>query len=137
MPLGKSNDSAHVSLRHSPFLAALQETVNERDEDFLAHSFVAIDEAAEALRRSMTLRNLRNYRELVREFIHALTARAYAVQREAGFDRYGHRRLYVIVAQIDEQLDQLTREVMTAQADNIDLVSRLDEIRGLLLDIYS
>ncbi len=103
----------------------------------MAHTLAVIDEAAEALCRSVTLRNLKRYKELVREFIRLLTAKAYAVQQEAGFDRYGHRHLYTIVTQIDMELDALTREVMKSQADNIDLVSRLDEIRGLLLDIYS
>ncbi|NMB11891.1 MAG: YaaR family protein [Firmicutes bacterium] len=133
----KSADSAHITLRHSPFLTALQDAVNEREGDSLAHTFAAIDAAAEALRRSVTLRNLKTYKELVREFVRLLTAKAYAVQQEAGFDQYGHRRLYTIVTQIDAKLEALTREVMKAQADNIDLVSRLDEIRGLLLDIYS
>ncbi|NLY29926.1 MAG: YaaR family protein [Firmicutes bacterium] len=137
IPSGKSAAASRVSLRHSPFLTALQETMDERDEESLARSFAAIDEAAEALRRSVTLRNLKRYKELVREFIRMLTARAYAVQREAGFDRYGHRRLYTIVAKIDAELEALTREVMEAQSDQIDWVSRLDEIRGLLLDIYS
>lgn len=137
IPPGKSTDSAHIAIRHSPFLTALQETINEREEDFLAHTLAVIDEAAEALCRSVTLRNLKRYKELVREFIRLLTAKAYAVQQEAGFDRYGHRHLYTIVTQIDMELDALTREVMKSQADNIDLVSRLDEIRGLLLDIYS
>lgn len=118
-------------------MTALQETINERDQDSLAHSFAAIDEAAEALRRSVTLRNLNKYKELVREFVRKLTASAFAVRQEAGFDRFGHRRLYTIVTEIDSQLEALTREVMMTQADNIDLVSRLDEIRGLLLDIYS
>jgi uncharacterized protein YaaR (DUF327 family) len=108
-----------------------------RDDESLASSFAAIDEAAEALRRSVTLRNLKRYKELVREFIRLLTARAYTVHREAGFDRYGHRRLYTIVAKIDAELEALTREVMEAQSDQLDWVSRLDEIRGLLLDIYS
>jgi uncharacterized protein YaaR (DUF327 family) len=136
-PPGKSTDLAHISIHHSPFLTALQETINEHDEDSLAHSFAAIDEAAEALRRQVTLANLKKYKELVRELIRTLTARAYAVGQESGFDRYGHRRLYTIVTQIDAQLEALTQEVMRAQAENIDLVSRLDEIRGLLVDIYS
>ncbi|NLA59266.1 MAG: YaaR family protein [Firmicutes bacterium] len=137
IPSGKPAAQSRVSLRHSPFLTALQETMDERDEESLARSFAAIDEAAEALRRSVTLRNLKRYKELVREFIRMLTARAYAVQREAGFDRYGHRRLYTIVARINAQLEALTREIMEAQSDQLEWVSRLDEIRGLLLDIYS
>ncbi len=137
IPSGKPAAQSRVSLRHSPFLTALQETMDERDEEYLARSFAAIDEAAEALRRSVTLRNLKRYKELVREFIRMLTARAYAVQREAGFDRYGHRRLYTIVARINAQLEALTREIMEAQSDQLEWVSRLDEIRGLLLDIYS
>jgi hypothetical protein len=126
-----------MQLQETPFLTALQKTINERDEDSLARAFAAIEEAAEVLRRSVTLRNLKRYKELIREFIRGLTADAYAVQQEVGFDQYGHRRLYLIIQEIDQQLESLTREVVHGQAANIDLVSRLDEIRGLLLDIYS
>ncbi|NLK09292.1 MAG: YaaR family protein [Firmicutes bacterium] len=119
------------------FLTALRRTINVRDEDALARAFAAIEEAADALRKSMTLRNLKRYKDLVRAFIGELTLNAYSVLQETGFDQYGHRRLYTIVREIDERLESLTREVIHGQADNLELVSRLDEIRGLLLDIYS
>ncbi len=138
MSPGKARGSHHdVSMQRSPFLTALQATMGEQDEDSLARAFAAIEEAAETLRRSVTLRNLKRYKDLVREFIRMLTASAYAVRQETGFDQYGHRRLYLIVQEIDTKLEALTREVINSQSANIDLVSRLDEIRGLLLDIYS
>lgn len=132
-----SKSAAGVSVRHTPFLQALQESIYERDEDSLARTFAAIDEAAQALRCSATWRNLKIYKDLVRSFLRIVIGHSYQAHQEMGFDRYGHRRVYLIIRQIDKELDELTREVMHAQASNLALVSRLDEIRGLLLDLYS
>ncbi|NMB25215.1 MAG: YaaR family protein [Firmicutes bacterium] len=134
---GKPTGPSHPHLQETPFLVALRRTINVRDEESLAQAFAAIEEAAATLRRSVTLRNLKRYKELIRAFISELMANAYSTHQETGFDQYGHRRLYVIVQEIDQRLESLTREVVHGQADNLDLVSRLDEIRGLLLDIYS
>lgn len=134
---GRPTGISHAHLQETPFLMALRRTINVRDEESLAQAFAAIEEAAAELRRSMTLRNLKRYKELIGAFISELTANAYSVHQDTGFDQYGHRRLYVIVQEIDQKLESLTREVIHGQADNLDLVSRLDEIRGLLLDIYS
>ena len=137
MSQGKPEGISQGHIQETPFLTALRGTINARDEESLAKAFAAIEEAAEALRRSMTLRNLKHYKDLIRAFINELTSSAYSVSQEVGFDQYGHRRLYVIIQKVDQHLEALTREVIRGQADNLSLVSRLDEIKGLLLDIYS
>jgi uncharacterized protein YaaR (DUF327 family) len=46
------------------------------------------------------------------------------------------QKIYTVTKIIDERLLKLTEHLMKNQASNINLLSTLDEIRGLLVDLY-
>jgi len=46
------------------------------------------------------------------------------------------QKIYTVTKLIDKKLDALTKLVLTQQAQNITLLATLDEIRGLLIDLY-
>lgn len=43
--------------------------------------------------------------------------------------------MYGIVKLVDKNLDDLAEELMKEEKDHLAIVSRIDDIRGLLLDI--
>lgn len=79
--------------------------------------------------------NLKSYKAAVRSFLKQVLNATYEVSERRFIDRVGRRRLFIIVDRIDEQLEQLTQMVIDKQDTTLDLASKLDEIRGLLLDI--
>jgi uncharacterized protein YaaR (DUF327 family) len=52
-------------------------------------------------------------------------------------DRRGRHRVYGIIKLIDENLDELALELIKEEKDTIAVLNRIDEIRGLLLDIFT
>lgn len=96
----------------------------------------SVEAAAARLRQEGTLEALRDYKEALREAIAAALARTYAVQAETGFARGGRRRLLYVVRVLDAKLEELTRLMLARERDNLAIAARLDEIRGLLLDLY-
>ncbi len=94
-----------------------------------------IDEFAKRLRESPVLENLLRYKKKVRVILRFLVEQSYNVQERTLYDVQGRRRLLVLVESIDQKLEELTREFLNQQSGSLDLVSRLDEIRGLLLDL--
>lgn len=52
-------------------------------------------------------------------------------------DKKGRHRVYGIIRQVDDTLDELARELVKDEKDHIAILSRIDEIRGLLLDIFT
>ena len=56
--------------------------------------------------------------------------------RENFLDRRGRHRVYGIVRLVDEKLDELAQELMKDEKDNLSILSKVDEIRGLLLDLF-
>ena len=58
-------------------------------------------------------------------------------RRENFLDRKGRHRVYGIIRLIDENLDELARELMKDETDHISILDRIGEIQGLLLDIFT
>ena len=69
----------------------------------------------------------------MRAFLKEAISTAYTVAERRFVDRYGRRRLFLLVAKVDEQLEELTRMVLHQQHAALNLAAKLDEIRGLLL----
>ena len=57
--------------------------------------------------------------------------------RENFLDRKGRHRVYGLIRLIDSNLDELARELVKDEKDHIAILSRIGEIRGLLLDILT
>lgn len=45
--------------------------------------------------------------------------------------------MYGIIRLVDEKLDELAQELVNEESDKIAILARVDEIRGLLLDIFA
>ncbi|NMB00317.1 MAG: YaaR family protein [Firmicutes bacterium] len=108
------------------------EQVGELD---LPAAIEEIDEYARRFKKSPILEHLLAYKRKVRVILLYLVNRSYDVQENSFYDPTGRRRLLVLVDRIDHKLEELTREFLDKHSDPLDLVSRLDEIRGLLLDL--
>lgn len=84
-----------------------------------------------------TYSELKAYRELVRSFLGEVVGRAYAHQSQAGWDRQGRQKMYSTIKEIDHQLAALAEDVRQGQERQLDILARLDNIRGMLVDMYT
>ena len=64
-----------------------------------------------------------------------VTSRSHQFSRENFLDRRGRHRVYGIVKLVDKNLDDLASELMKDEKDHLAIVGKVDDIRGLLLDI--
>jgi len=101
----------------------------------LAAALTEIDDYARQLMQSPVLANLLRYKRRVRELLLYLVQQSYEVRESSCYDPQGRRRLFVMVEIINQKLEDLTRAFLEKHAPPLDLVGRLDEIRGLLLDL--
>lgn len=90
----------------------------------------------EKLAKRKDLRDMKHYRSLVQEFMNEIISRSHSFSRENFLDRRGRHRVYGIVRLVDQNLDDLAQELMKDEKDNLAILSKIGEIRGLLLDIF-
>lgn len=90
----------------------------------------------EKLAKRKDLRDMKHYRGLVKVFMNEIISRSHSFSRENFLDRKGRHRVYGIVRLVDQNLDDLAQELMKEEKDNLAILSKIGEIRGLLLDIF-
>lgn len=91
----------------------------------------------ERLAKKRDVKDMRHYRGLVKEFLNEVVTHSHAFSRENFLDRRGRHRVYGIIRLVDENLDQLAQELMKDEKDNLAILGKIGEIRGLLLDIFT
>ncbi len=89
------------------------------------------------LAKHMDIRDMKKYRKTIKEFLNEVVYRSHSFSRENFLDRRGRHRVYGIVRLIDANLDKLAEALMAEEKNQIDILGRIDEIRGLLLDILT
>ena len=91
----------------------------------------------ERIARHMDIRDLKRYRGLIKDFLNEVVYRSHKFSRENFLDRRGRHRVYGIIRKIDENLDALAEELMSDEKDHLSILSRIGEIEGLILDIFT
>jgi uncharacterized protein YaaR (DUF327 family) len=61
----------------------------------------------------------------------------YMLQNRTGWDRRGRQKVYTLVQQIDATLAELTEMVKEGQENQLEILAKLDAIRGMLVDLYT
>ncbi len=83
------------------------------------------------------VRDMKRYRSLIKEFMNEVVSRSHSFSRENFLDRRGRHRVYGIIRLIDENLDDLAKELVKDEQDNLAILNKIGEIKGLLLDIFT
>lgn len=89
------------------------------------------------LAKKRDIRDMKKYRALVKDFMNEIVSRSHSFSRENFLDRKGRHRVYGIIRLVDENLDELAKELMKDEQDHLAILSKIGEIRGLLLDILT
>ncbi len=110
------------------------------DQDLQARLNFMLDEISaqgKKLGKRMDVRDMRNYRELIRGFMNEIVSRSHKFTRENFLDRKGRHRVYTMIKLVNKELDALAMELIKDEKDHILILNKIDEIRGLLIDIMT
>ena len=122
-------------VENSSFRRTLTDLSKEMYSARIAEMKNEIDEQGKRLVDRVDVRELEKYRRLIREFLDEIVSNGYTFSREDAYASRGKHRYIATVQIIDENLDALGKEVIKEHADKIEILNRIDDIRGLLLDL--
>jgi hypothetical protein len=78
---------------------------------------------------------LNRYKDGIRQFLERVKGELFSLRQEMGSAREGQQKVYQLVETVNGEVDSLTRE--TLQKDKaLNLLASLDDIRGLVLDLF-
>ena len=96
-----------------------------------------VHEAGDALKENPSVDLVQAYKKAVRDFIHFVVERSFAVEQKTSGRNILKRNAYFRISVIDKSLETLAAEILRNQRDNLEILRRVDEINGMLVDLFS
>lgn len=104
-------------------------------QEKLTEMVEGITKQGKKIAEHMDIRDLKMYRSMISEFLNEVVANSHQFSRENFLDRRGRHRVYGIIRQVNSKIDELARELIRAEKNQVDILDRIGEIQGLVLDI--
>ena len=125
---GAQQASAVAAQRFSATLAA---TSNRVADDTLVAFLAEIDDQGKRLLKHPIRAEIERYRALVGKFIKEAMGQMTSVEKKT--DR--KNRAFTLVKEIDKKLAELTEVLIGGQSKQLDVLAKLEEIHGMLVDL--
>jgi len=105
-------------------------------EEELAFLMDEIKEQGERLAKRLNLEELLRYKKLVAQFLDKAVNEMFQLNKKSSWDYRGRHNIYTLVRKISSKLEELTEEIIASEKDRLFVLSCIDDIRGLLMDLF-
>lgn len=96
-----------------------------------------ISSAGDRLARSRNFRDMAKFKMLVRRFIKETVESGMGIKQSHTWNRFGEGRRLKIVETLDEKLVELAKDLLDEEKTTVDLLAKIGEIKGLLINLYT
>ncbi|MFP4441843.1 MAG: YaaR family protein [Spirochaetia bacterium] len=94
----------------------------------------SIHSLGEELKRSQTMATVRLYRNAVKNFLKKISE-AYEVEQQISGNNILKRKQFTLIKIADEELERLGAGILQSQRDQLEILAKIDEIYGMLLNL--
>lgn len=96
-----------------------------------------VHEQGERLKDLPNVENVRKYRKAVSSFLKYAFARMFSVEKNSSGVNILKRKYFIQIKVIDRKIERLVADILQNQAAQLDLIAKVDEINGLLIDLLT
>ncbi len=96
-----------------------------------------VHESGDELLAAQTLQNVKRYRNSVKSFLEQVLQRMVSLEQKASELNVLKRKRFTQIRVVDGKLERLVAELLASQHRQLDILGRLNEINGLLVDLMS
>lgn len=105
----------------------------QKSEEDLKKMLKSIKNKGSRLIISKSYADVRAYKKEIKEYLESVLAFMYSVKKDISF---WQTQYFVTVETIDAKLEELTQMLLSEEKEILDVASTIDEITGLIVDIY-
>lgn len=129
----RSRGNTEKSSSAQSFSSALDLANKDQTEQGLKRMLKEIEEIGKRFISTRSLEDAKEYKKKVQEYLGYIVKNIYVLKREPGPFNYGiHTRIEII----NQKLDDLTKSLIEEQRETIVIADKIEEIKGLLVDVY-
>jgi uncharacterized protein YaaR (DUF327 family) len=139
-PLGKGmkipDSTSFPAISQKNFNDLMQQQDQKMNHEQLNRMLEQIHLQGERLAKSMTVRELRAYKLLVKRFLEETVRRAISLKETKGIDRRGRAKRYKLLDEIDGHLLGMVDDLLQDEQGKILILHSVGEIRGMLINLF-
>ena len=95
-----------------------------------------ISSAGERIARSRNLRDMAKFKMLIRRFLKESIESGLELKQSHTWNQFGEGRRLKLIETIDEKMIELTEALLDEEKTSVDLLAKIGEIKGLLINLY-
>lgn len=103
----------------------------------LTEFFQRLDIQGNKLTTSLSLRDLADFKSMVKSFLRSTFGQSRSIQENSFWDYSGRPKVLAKVSRIDQELEDLGKKILDKQTKPMDILAKIDEIRGLIVDLFA
>ncbi|MEK4345055.1 YaaR family protein [Paenibacillus sp. FSL P4-0184] len=130
-----NTEGANKPVQQKTFSDVFQQQSEQKTKDELNRQIKEIQSQGDRLSKSMTIRELTIYRMMIKRFLEETARRGVILKETRGWDRRGRGKRYKLLEEIDSALLSMADDLLNSEQGRIDLLGRVGEIRGLLINL--
>jgi uncharacterized protein len=133
--------------RNSPVVSEDKRTIGSKKDFSQSFNFAREKKSEEELKKMLEdikkkgnrlvitkcYADVRSYKKLIKEYLDSILKHMYTVRKDISF---WQTQYFLTVDTIDEKLQELTEALLSSEKENLDIAGTIDEITGLIVDIY-
>lgn len=125
----------------SSFSQSFQQQMNNQERQEYQKQIEALfgemSRDAQNLLKGRNLSQFEAYRQRITFLLGEILHHAYLFEPERVRDGSGRERVFATIAVVDERMDRLGADLLSENSEQLNFMSRIDEIRGLIMDLFS
>lgn len=128
--------SSVQNTENSSFTQLMDEKKDEKKREELHKLMDNIKQKGNELVDSKNVELLVNYKKMIKDFVSNAVEYAFEIQERKGFSRMGRTKILKIVSLIDESLVEITNDFLEQERNKINMLAKIGELNGLLMNIF-
>ena len=96
-----------------------------------------IFETGEKLKHKQSLENIKNYKNTVKIFLEYIIKNTLDVEEKISGVNILKRKKYTLIKTIDKKLESLAIDILSRQKKQFDILKKIEEINGLIIDLIT
>ncbi|MEL1136152.1 YaaR family protein [Desulfitobacterium sp. THU1] len=126
-----SGSSPKGDLDFNKVLTQTRKLQSQELQEFLTR----LEKKGQQLAESFSLRDLTDFKDMVKSFLRSTFGQSRQVSEESFWDFQGRPKVLSRINEIDKALEELGQKVLDTQAKPLEILTQVDEIRGLIIDL--
>lgn len=133
-PISKDNLTSVKRVNETTFNQELNRRQEQDSQQKMKDLLDDIDNLTKKLVKNLNINDLMLYKKMVKTFLQEATSLAYLLEQQRGRSRRG-RTMLITVKTVDLEVENLIKGFLDNKDEPMEVLKRLDKIRGMLVDL--